>query len=100
MSGTASIPRDADARLTASIDAAAILVVAAGAGTGKTTLLVERILHAIGSDTARLPEIAAITFTEKAAGELRHRLAAGLDALADAAHGRATTESGSRALAR
>jgi len=100
MSSIAQALRDAQARLTATIDTAANLVVAAGAGTGKTTLLVERILHAVGSGTARLPEIAAITFTEKAAGELRHRLAAGLDALADVAHGRAASESGARALAR
>ncbi len=57
------------------------LVVTAGAGTGKTALLVERALNLIGSGRQEIRSIAAITFTEKAAAELRQRLAAGLDAL-------------------
>jgi ATP-dependent helicase/nuclease subunit A len=55
--------------------------VLAGAGTGKTSLLVERLLNAIGSGVAQMEAIAAITFTEKAAGEMRERLATGLDRL-------------------
>jgi len=55
------------------------MLVEASAGTGKTTLLVDRILHGIRSGTFRLPQVVAITFTEKAAAELgsrlRHRLA-------------------------
>jgi len=50
------------------------LLVEAAAGTGKTTLLVDRILALLRAGRARLPEIAAITFTEKAAGELKIRL--------------------------
>ncbi len=50
------------------------LSVEAGAGTGKTTLLVERILSLIRTRRAALDEIVAITFTEKAAGELKVRL--------------------------
>jgi len=50
------------------------LSVEAGAGTGKTTLLVERILSLLRARRAPLEEIAAITFTEKAAGELKVRL--------------------------
>lgn len=46
----------------------------AAAGTGKTTLLVERILTLIQKKKAKLEEIVAITFTEKAAGELKMRL--------------------------
>jgi len=80
-------PKDQAARARAATDFATNLVVSAGAGTGKTTLLVERILSAIGSGTATLPTIAAITFTDKAAGELRHRLASGLRALGDLARG-------------
>jgi ATP-dependent helicase/nuclease subunit A len=57
------------------------LVVTAGAGTGKTALLVERALNLIGSGRRKISTLAAITFTEKAAAELRQRLAAGLDAL-------------------
>ncbi len=57
------------------------LVVEAGAGTGKTSLVVERILVALGSGHATLEEIVAITFTEKAAAEMRTRLATGLERL-------------------
>jgi len=77
-------PRDRAARARAATDFATNFVVSAGAGTGKTTLLVERILTAIGSGVAPLSAVAAITFTEKAAGELRHRLATGLRQLRDA----------------
>jgi ATP-dependent exoDNAse (exonuclease V) beta subunit len=51
------------------------LVVEAGAGTGKTTLLVERTLHAVLERRVPVTEIALITFMEKAAMELRDRLA-------------------------
>jgi ATP-dependent helicase/nuclease subunit A len=57
------------------------LVVTAGAGTGKTALLVERALNLIGSGAQAIDAVAAITFTEKAAAELRQRLAVGLDRL-------------------
>ncbi|MDX1390257.1 MAG: UvrD-helicase domain-containing protein, partial [Acidobacteriota bacterium] len=63
------------------------LVVIAGAGTGKTSLLVERVLTAIGSDRAAIDRIAAITFTEKAAGEMRQRLAESLERLRAVARG-------------
>jgi ATP-dependent helicase/nuclease subunit A len=49
-------------------------LVEAAAGTGKTTLLVSRIMALLRGGKARLGEIAAITFTEKAAGELKVRL--------------------------
>ena len=48
--------------------------VEAGAGTGKTTLLIRRLLNIIIQGAARLEEIVAITFTEKAAAELKARL--------------------------
>jgi ATP-dependent helicase/nuclease subunit A len=50
------------------------MAVDAAAGSGKTWVLVERILKIVGSDWARLSEILAITFTEKAAGEFRAKL--------------------------
>ncbi len=87
MSTPRRLPRDHAARARAATDFATNLVVSAGAGTGKTTLLVERILAAIGSGIAPLPTIAAITFTDKAAGELRHRLASGLRELGELARG-------------
>ena len=49
-------------------------LVEAAAGTGKTTILVDRILSILRAGRASLRQIAAITFTEKAAGELKVRL--------------------------
>ena len=50
------------------------VVVEAAAGTGKTTELVERILNVIAQGRARIDQIVAVTFTEKAAGELKLRI--------------------------
>ncbi|MDP6107196.1 MAG: UvrD-helicase domain-containing protein [Candidatus Brocadiia bacterium] len=50
------------------------LLVEAAAGTGKTTLLVERILHGLREGRLELPKTVAITFTEEAAAELEARL--------------------------
>jgi ATP-dependent helicase/nuclease subunit A len=55
------------------------LLVEAAAGSGKTTLLLGRIVNLVRSGRARLAEIAAVTFTEKAATELRIRLRAELE---------------------
>jgi ATP-dependent exoDNAse (exonuclease V) beta subunit len=50
------------------------LVVEAAAGTGKTTALVKRIVRVLAEGRADVREIVAVTFTEKAAGELKLRL--------------------------
>jgi ATP-dependent exoDNAse (exonuclease V) beta subunit len=50
------------------------LVVEAAAGTGKTTQLVARIVSLIRTGRASVKEIVAVTFSEKAAGELKLRL--------------------------
>lgn len=50
------------------------LLVIAGAGTGKTTVVTERIKHLILSEKARSQEILALTFTEKAAREMEERV--------------------------
>ena len=50
------------------------LFVEAGAGTGKTTALVSRITALIASGQAEMNGLAAITFTDAAAGELRERV--------------------------
>lgn len=55
------------------------IVVEAGAGTGKTTLLVSRLLHALEHGAAEMPGVVAISFTEKAAAELRLRLRQALE---------------------
>ncbi|MDO8689570.1 MAG: UvrD-helicase domain-containing protein [Dehalococcoidia bacterium] len=55
------------------------LFVEAGAGTGKTTALVSRVVALIASGRATIDRIAAITFTEAAAAELRDRVRQGLE---------------------
>ena len=50
------------------------LLILAGAGSGKTTVLVNRVEHIISSRLATPWQVLAITFTNKAAGELRERL--------------------------
>ncbi|HEY5154771.1 MAG TPA: UvrD-helicase domain-containing protein, partial [Acidimicrobiales bacterium] len=64
----------------------ATLFVEAGAGTGKTTALVGRIVELVADGRARLRSIAAITFTEAAAGELRDRVREALERLAAGEH--------------
>jgi ATP-dependent helicase/nuclease subunit A len=50
------------------------LLVDAGAGSGKTSVLVERFVRAVQEDGVEVGRILAITFTEKAAAELRERI--------------------------
>src|SRR5919109_9688 len=72
-------PADRDARHAICEALDETLVVEAAAGTGKTTELVRRILRVLATGRARMVEIVAVTFTEKAAGELKLRLREALE---------------------
>ncbi len=57
------------------------LAVTAGAGAGKTTVLVERFLHLLMNKRVDVRDITAITFTRKAASEMMSRVAAAVEAM-------------------
>lgn len=50
------------------------ILVAASAGSGKTTVLIERILTHLGNNYAELDELLVVTFTESAAKEMKERM--------------------------
>ncbi len=51
-----------------------VVVVIAGAGSGKTTVLTEKVARIVESDMASAREVLAITFTNKATNEMKERL--------------------------
>jgi ATP-dependent helicase/nuclease subunit A len=67
-------PPDQDARDRIRTQTGTTLFVNAGAGSGKTSALVDRVLTLVLNDGIRLANVAAVTFTEKAGAELRDRL--------------------------
>jgi len=78
----AHVPGEASMKLNpeqrAAVDARGLVFVSAGAGTGKTRVLVERFARAVCDEGVDVESILVITYTEKAAGELRSRIRAGL----------------------
>jgi ATP-dependent helicase/nuclease subunit A len=65
---------DGEARRRILSDFDSTFFVEAAAGTGKTTALVWRIVSVVRAGAATLDRIVAVTFTEKAAGEMKRRL--------------------------
>jgi ATP-dependent exoDNAse (exonuclease V) beta subunit len=65
------------------------LIVAATAGSGKTSVMVERFVEAVRQDGVAVEAILAITFTEKAAAQLRTRIRGRFDELGETAGARA-----------
>jgi len=68
------LPKDQAVRDRIITDLDTSFAVEAGAGTGKTALLTARMIEAVRTGRAKLTEIVAITFTERAANELRARV--------------------------
>ena len=62
----------------AAVEATGNVFVSAGAGTGKTSVLVERYVRAVCDQGLDVDSILVITYTRKAAGELRARIRAAL----------------------
>lgn len=89
-------PVDEDQRERVRTELRTSFLVEAGAGSGKTTLLVDRMVALVESGEADVARIAAVTFTRKAAAELRERFQVALErryreARHDPAEGERTT---------
>ena len=69
---------DQEVRQSAITDTERDICLATGAGSGKTSVLVSRLIHLLTRGHAALHQVVAITFTEKAAAELKTRLSAAL----------------------
>src|ERR671914_740379 len=68
-------------------------LLAAGAGSGKTAVMVERFVDAVLDDGLAVGSILTLTFTEKAASELRERIRRRFEALGQHEHARAVDAS-------
>ncbi len=72
-------PSDEQCREAIITDLDSSMLVEAGAGSGKTTSLVKRMIALIGSGKCRVETMAAVTFTRKAAAELKGRFQIALE---------------------
>jgi ATP-dependent helicase/nuclease subunit A len=69
-----AVSREPNPQQRAAIDARGTVFVDAGAGTGKTMVLVERFVEAVVHDGFDIESLLVITYTDRAAGELRGRI--------------------------
>lgn len=83
------LPADHPGRTRLLEDLDTTFVVEAAAGTGKTTVLVDRVVRVVKTGRARLEQIISVTFTEKAAGEMKLRLRDKLEREREASTGEA-----------
>src|SRR5580704_14998988 len=72
---------EAQARAVAAVDGPVLVL--AGAGTGKTRVLTTRLAHILATRRAYPGEMLAVTFTNKAAREMRERLGAMIGQVAE-----------------
>jgi DNA helicase-2/ATP-dependent DNA helicase PcrA len=79
------IPLSAEQLAAATAPLAPQLIVA-GAGTGKTTVMAARVVWLVGSGAVAAHRVLGLTFTRKAAAELRHRVRSSLARLPGGAH--------------
>lgn len=73
MSSPINLPPDQDQRDVILNELDTTILVEAAAGTGKTTSMVGRMVNLLARGKTRIDNVAAVTFTRKAAAELRSR---------------------------
>ena len=88
-----SAPRFTAEQRAAIEDRSGSALLAANAGSGKTAVMVERFVEAVLLDEVPVASILALTFTEKAAGELRERVRKRLHDLGEEEHARSVDAS-------
>ncbi len=69
-----STQRELNQAQQAALDLSSNIALTAAAGSGKTTVLIERFLHILRSNEYKPEEVVAITFTEEAARQMRERV--------------------------
>ena len=79
MSAKITFPPDQPARASIVSELGTTFLVEAGAGSGKTKSLVDRMIALLASGRAEIDTLAAVTFTRKAAAELRGRFQVALE---------------------
>lgn len=93
------IPQDETVRERVRSELGTSFVISAGAGTGKTTLLIDRMVNIVLTGFLKLDQIAAVTFTENAATTLKLRLRDALERARSSATDPAVVERASEGLA-